>query len=146
MQHGVRRNVKSYWLRNEAAHRHEFASTLRRWVDVLANAGIEAAHWASIGAYNASDSEIMAYAKTNDYIVLTHDLDFSAILAVTHGEKPSVVQIRADDVNPDVIGKQVIGALQQMTSDLADGALLTIDTNRTRVRLLPLRSKSLEDK
>ncbi|MCP5246200.1 MAG: DUF5615 family PIN-like protein [Burkholderiales bacterium] len=117
-----------------------------RWVDVLANAGIEAAHWASIGAYNASDSEIMAYAKTNDYIVLTHDLDFSAILAVTHGEKPSVVQIRADDVNPDVIGKQVIGALQQMTSDLADGALLTIDTNRTRVRLLPLRSKSLEDK
>ena len=117
-----------------------------RWVDVLTNAGIEAAHWSAVGAYNASDSEIMAYAKTNDYIVLTHDLDFSAILAVTHGEKPSVVQIRADDVNPDVIGKQVIGALQQMTSDLADGALLTIDTNRTRVRLLPLRSKSLEDK
>ena len=117
-----------------------------RWVDVLANAGIEAAHWASIGAYNASDSEIMAYAKTNDYIVLTHDLDFSAILAVTHGEKPSVVQIRADDVSPDVIGKQVIGALQQMSTDLADGALLTIDTNRTRVRLLPLRPKPLEDK
>ncbi|MCB1937517.1 MAG: DUF5615 family PIN-like protein [Nitrosomonas sp.] len=117
-----------------------------RWVDVLTNAGIEAAHWSAVGAYNASDSEIMAYAKTNDYIVLTHDLDFSAILAVTHGEKPSVVQIRADDVSPDVIGKQVIGALQQMSTDLADGALLTIDTNRTRVRLLPLRPKPLEDK
>ena len=146
MQHGVRRNVKSYWLPNEAACRHEFAPTLGRWVDVLVNTGIEATHWASIGAYNASDSEIMAYAKTNDHVVLTHDLDFSAILAATHGEKPSVVQIRADDVNPDVIGKQVIGALQQMSSDLADGALLTIDTNRTRVRLLPLRSKPLEDK
>jgi len=43
--------------------------------------------------------------------VLTHDLDFSAILAATHGEKPSVVQIRAEDVSPDVIGKQVIIAL-----------------------------------
>ncbi|MBL0011119.1 MAG: DUF5615 family PIN-like protein [Nitrosomonas sp.] len=117
-----------------------------RWVDVLVNAGIEAAHWSAVGASNAPDSEIMAYAKANDYIVLTHDLDFSAILAVTHGEKPSVVQIRADDVNPDVIRKQVIGALQQMSTDLADGALLTIDTNRTRVRLLPLRSKPLEDK
>ncbi|SEN53190.1 DUF5615 family PIN-like protein [Nitrosomonas marina] len=117
-----------------------------RWVEALVIHGIEATHWASIGAYNASDSEIMAYAKANDYIVLTHDLDFSAILAATHGEKPSVVQIRADDVSPDVIGKQVIGALQQMTSDLADGALLTIDTNRTRVRLLPLRPKPLEDK
>lgn len=138
MRHGVRRNVKSYWLPNEAAHRHEFASMLRRWINVLVNVGIEATHWASIGAYNAPDSEIMAYAKANDYIVLTHDLDFSAILAATHGEKPSVVQIRADDVSPDVISKQVIGALQQMSPDLADGALLTIDTSRTRVRLLPL--------
>ena len=117
-----------------------------RWVDVLVNAGIEAAHWSAIGAYSAPDSEIMAYAKANDYVVLTHDLDFSAILAATHGEKPSVVQIRADDVSSDVIGKQVIGALQQMSSDLADGALLTIDTNRTRVRLLPLRPKPLEDR
>ncbi|MDR4513612.1 DUF5615 family PIN-like protein [Nitrosomonas sp.] len=117
-----------------------------RWVDVLVNAGIEAAHWSAVGAYNAPDSEIMAYAKANDYIVLTHDLDFSAILAATHGDKPSVVQIRADDVNTDVIGKQVIDALQQMSTDLADGALLTIDTNRTRMRLLPLRPKLLEDK
>jgi len=30
-----------------------------------------------------------------------------AILAATHGEKPSVAQIRADDVNPDVIGLRV---------------------------------------
>ncbi|WP_090701953.1 DUF5615 family PIN-like protein [Nitrosomonas aestuarii] len=66
--------MKSHWLPNEAAHRDEFASTLRRWVDVLVNTGIEAAHWASIGAYNALDSEIMAYAKANDYIVLTHDI------------------------------------------------------------------------
>ena len=72
-------------------------------------------------------------------------LDFSAILAATHGEKPSVVQIRADDVHPSVIGKQVIAALQQMSTDLADGALLTVDTSRTRVRLLPLLSKPLNN-
>ncbi len=117
-----------------------------RWVDVLVNASIEAVHWSAVGAHNAADNEIMTYAKTNDYVILTHDLDFSAILAATHGEKPSVVQIRADDVNPDVIGKQVIGALQQMSSDLAEGALLTIDTSRTRMRLLPLRPKLLQDK
>ena len=27
----------------------------------------------------------MAYAKANKYIVLTHNLDFSTILAATHG-------------------------------------------------------------
>jgi predicted nuclease of predicted toxin-antitoxin system len=109
-----------------------------RWIGWLVNAGIEAKHWSTLGANNAPDSEIMAYASANDYVVLTHDLDFSAILAATHGEKPSVVQIRAEDVSPDVIGLQVIAALRQMATELENGALLTVDPNRTRMRLLPL--------
>ena len=111
-----------------------------RWVQVLVDAGFEATHWSNLGANNAPDSEIMAYASVNDSVVLTHDLDFGSILAATHGEKPSVVQIRAGDVSPDVIGKRVIDALQQMASELKQGALLTVDTNRTRLRLLPLRT------
>ena len=110
-----------------------------RWVGLLVDAGIEAAHWSTLGANNALDSEIMAYAKANDYVVLTHDLDFSAILAATHGNKPSVVQIRADDVSPDIIGSQIISALKQMTPELEAGSLLTVDPNRTRMRLLPLQ-------
>ena len=110
-----------------------------RWVGVLVDAGIESVHWSALGAHDAADSQIMAYARANDYVVLTHDLDFSAILAATHGEKPSVVQIRAGDVSPDVIGKQVIAALRQMASELEDGALLTVDPSRTRLRVLPLQ-------
>lgn len=112
-----------------------------RWVGVLAEAGIEAVHWSILGAMNAPDPEIMAYASANDYVVLTHDLDFSAILAATHGDKPSVVQIRSEDLGPDAIGEQIIAALHQMKTELADGALLTIDPNRTRLRLLPLQRK-----
>lgn len=110
-----------------------------RWVSVLFDAGIESVHWSALGAHDATDSQIMAYARANDYVVLTHDLDFSAILAATHGEKPSVVQIRAGDVSPEVIGKQVVAALRQMASDLEDGALLTVDPSRTRLRVLPLQ-------
>lgn len=113
-----------------------------RWVSLLADAGIEAAHWSMLGTANATDTEIMAYARANDYVVLTHDLDFSAILAVTHGEKPSVVQIRTEDLSLNAIGKQVIAALLQMKLDLEEGALLTIDPSRTRLRVLPLQPKS----
>ncbi|PXW83320.1 putative nuclease of predicted toxin-antitoxin system [Nitrosomonas sp. Nm84] len=116
-----------------------------RWVGSLEDAGIKAAHWSALDAKNAPDNEIMGYARANSYVVLTHDLDFSDILAATHGEKPSVVQIRADDVSPNVIGLQVITALRQMTSELKDGALLTIDPNRTRMRLLPLHIKPLDE-
>lgn len=110
-----------------------------RWVGVLAEAGIEAAHWSSLGAKNAPDPEIMAYARANDYVVLTHDLDFSAILAATQGDKPSVVQIRSENLSPDAIGREIIAALRQMETELTHGALLSVDPNRTRLRLLPLQ-------
>jgi predicted nuclease of predicted toxin-antitoxin system len=82
----------------------------------------------------------MTYAAQQDYVVLTLDLDFSAILAATHGEKPSVVQIRTEDVSPSAIRPQVTAALRHMGPELQAGALLTIDSRRTRVRLLPLVS------
>ena len=45
--------------------------------------GIQATHWSDIGAGNASDATIMAYAAETAAIVLTHDLDFGGILAAT---------------------------------------------------------------
>ncbi|RPH74614.1 MAG: hypothetical protein EHM80_17665 [Nitrospiraceae bacterium] len=115
-----------------------------RWVRFLASGNIDAAHWSTLGADTAADTEIMAFAKSNGYVVLTHDLDFSAILAATHGDRPSVVQIRAEDTDPEVIGKAVIAALKQMLAELESGALLTIEPDRTRLRLLPLRSAPIE--
>ena len=58
---------------------------------------------------------------TTNCVVLTHDLDFGAILAATQGKKPSVVQVRAEDVSPDVIGEQVVTALRQMATELTTG-------------------------
>jgi predicted nuclease of predicted toxin-antitoxin system len=80
----------------------------------------------------------MHCARANGCVVLTHDLDFGAILAATHGRKPSVVQIRAEDVSPEVIGEKIVVALRQMAIELDAGALLTVDPGRTRLRVLPL--------
>jgi predicted nuclease of predicted toxin-antitoxin system len=112
-----------------------------RWVKTLAEAEIEASHWSSLGPANASDADIMSFARTHGYAVLTHDLDFSAILAATQDAKPSVVQIRAADVRPETAGPVLIEALRQMAAQLEEGALLTIDPARARMRVLPLGSK-----
>lgn len=110
-----------------------------RWIGVLYGAGIEAIHWSAVGPLNAPDAQIMAFALANDFVVLTHDLDFGAILAATQGRKPSVVQLRADDVNPDAMGGQVLNALRQVQAELLEGALVTINPVRTRLRVLPLQ-------
>jgi predicted nuclease of predicted toxin-antitoxin system len=53
-----------------------------RWVDFFTASNIEAVHWPAIGAADAADSEIMAYAASGGFTVFTHDLDFGAILAL----------------------------------------------------------------
>jgi len=113
-----------------------------RWVDLLRDAGWDTVHWSSVGRGNEPDSEIMAYAAEHDYVVLTHDMDFSAILAATHGEKPSVVQLRTEDVSPRVVGAQIIAALRQAKPELKAGAVLTIGSRQARVRMLPLRPRN----
>lgn len=109
-----------------------------RWAEYLCTAGIQAIHWSRIGSANAPDADIMAYARTKDFIILTQDLDFTTLLAFTKAKKPSVVQLRSDDTRPESIGRHVIRALWQMKNELEKGALLSIDTNQARMRLLPL--------
>ena len=92
----------------------------------------------SRGPRQRSDAEIAAYAATHDFVVLTHDLDFGAILAATHGNKPSVVQLRTDDLSPNSIGARLIAALRHVEQELELGALLTVGSRQIRVRMLPL--------
>lgn len=112
-----------------------------RWVQLLQDAGWEAAHWSNLGKANATDSEITAYAAANNYVILTHDLDFGAILAATRQSTPSVVQLRAEDISPETAGKQIVAALRHLAAQLEDGALVTIESDRTRLRLLPLKTE-----
>lgn len=110
-----------------------------RWVDVLGLAGLDAVHWSTIGPRDAPDAVIFDYAASRDLVVLTHDLDFGAILAVQGALKPSVIQIRADDLRPERCARYVIAAVRQMSDELRQGALVTVDPQRTRIRMLPLR-------
>lgn len=110
------------------------------WVPVFAMHGYEAVHWSDIGRSNASDAEIMEWARTQGAIVFTHDLDFGAALALTHATGPSVVQVRGQQVLPEHMSTTVIAAIRQYETELNAGALVVLDENRSRVRVLPFNS------
>jgi predicted nuclease of predicted toxin-antitoxin system len=109
------------------------------WVEVLSTEGREVRHWMSLGATTATDAEIMNWARAEGYVVLTHDLDFSAILAATQAKGPSVVQLRAQDIVPETLGPTLTGILRRFAESLERGAILTIDLPRSRIRMLPIR-------
>jgi predicted nuclease of predicted toxin-antitoxin system len=81
----------------------------------------------------------MNWARANDFIVFTNDLDFSVLLAMTRGVGPSVLQVRLQDLMPDAIGGAVLRVLEQHEGALAKGAIVTLTDSGTRVRVLPLR-------
>lgn len=108
------------------------------WIAKLLNEGHNARHWSEIGAMNAPDKEIMQWAQDNEYIVLTHDLDFSALLAASNASGPSVIQVRSQNTMPLAMGSIVLAALRQFESILAQGALIVVNPSRSRARILPL--------
>jgi predicted nuclease of predicted toxin-antitoxin system len=110
------------------------------WVRFLFNAGVEAIHWSAIGAAIAPDTEIVDYASAHGFVVLAQDLDFGVILAITKVQKPSVMQIRSESLDPNSIGKIHLSALVEGESSLESGVLLTLDSKRTRMRLLAFPS------
>lgn len=111
------------------------------WVPYLASAGFTAVHWSSVGPPNAPDVELMSWARASAFVVFTNDLDFSALLAMTRGTGPSVLQIRLQDLLPDGAGAVVLHVLRQHEAMLDAGAIVTLTDNGTRVRVLPLRSE-----
>ncbi len=108
------------------------------WEDFLNRAGHDAIHWSRIGDIRAEDTDIMAWARDNGYVVFTHDLDFGSLLFATNVAAPSVVQLRFQHILPEAIGSAVLETLMTAAQMLKAGALVTIDPRRHRIRMLPL--------
>jgi len=109
------------------------------WRDFLNSHGHDCVAWIRIGPPNAPDTAIMQYARENGFVVLTHDLDFGTILAFSKATQPSVIQFRAPDIRPPALGPILLQALRVHEDILLDGALITVEAERIRSRILPLR-------
>ena len=108
------------------------------WVSFFATRGIDSVHWSDAGNPTALDPEIMAFARDQGFVVFTHDLDFGNILAATQARGPSVIQARVEDPVPATIGEDVVAAIMENETHLEGGALITIDPDKRRIRILPI--------
>ena len=104
----------------------------------FAAGGHEAVHWSSVGDLRASDATILSYASQHDMIVVTHDLDFGALLAASQAEGPSVIQFRTQNVLGAKFVDFILATLERFKVELLAGALVVIDERRSRVRVLPI--------
>jgi predicted nuclease of predicted toxin-antitoxin system len=109
------------------------------WCGALREDGFEAVHWSEVGDPRATDRELVHWARDHDAVVLTHDLDFGAILAATQAVAPSVVLLRTQDPTPGAMRELLAGCLRTFAADIEAGAIVAVDAAGGRVHLLPLR-------
>lgn len=110
-----------------------------RWIEALAEAGIEACHWSTVGDGAASDREVFQWARRYGFVLLTHDLDFGRILALAGGRSPSVVLLRTQRLLPSDSATMLVSVLRRHTAAIEAGAAVVVSPDRSRVRLLPLQ-------
>jgi len=81
---------------------------------------------------------VFAWAASHGAAVITHDLDFSAMLAATRGKAPSVVQVRTQDILSKQFRTTLVEALRRFAEQIEAESILVVEPARSRARLLPL--------
>jgi predicted nuclease of predicted toxin-antitoxin system len=114
------------------------------WCEALVKASHLAIHWSTVGQHNATDKEIMGYAKANSYTVFTQDLDFTDLLAMSGDSSPSVLQLRDDNRLTEQNLTFVLRALSEFSDELEQGALVTVSSRGARAKVLPIVMKKDE--
>lgn len=108
------------------------------WVEFLAEVGLEAAHWSTVGRPDAGDAEVLACAAEHEWVVFSNDLAFGAILAATQGKRAGVIQVRRLDILPAAISEMVVDLLRRYEARLRAGALVLVDAPSHTVRMLDI--------
>jgi predicted nuclease of predicted toxin-antitoxin system len=83
-------------------------------------------------------TKILEKSRLENRILLTVDLDFAQLLAVSQSPLPSVVLFRLGNENYDQINDCLNLLIDEYTEDLILGAMISVNKKGFRVRKLPI--------
>ena len=110
----------------------------RRAVEAFIARGYDLVHIRDYGLQKADDDVILARAIAEDRIVVTMDLDFGNMLAVTGQWCPSVIILRLGAPTSDEVTAALTHLANTVTDNELRGSLVIIEPYRIRIRKLPI--------
>ena len=106
---------------------------------LLRQSGVSATHVKEIGHIAASDVTIMRLALERGEVVVTRDNDFPEILAHSKALGPSVVLLRdGTPTKPVDLATLLLDLPESAVFALGEGAVVSIDGRKIRIRRLPI--------
>lgn len=112
-----------------------------RVVEWLQSQRHDVTHLRVEGLQRLSDVEIFNKAISENRVILTFDLDFGEIVALSKGQKISVVIFRLHNTRTIHIIDRLSAILPALTEALEKGAVVVVEESRHRVRYLPIGSE-----
>jgi len=105
-----------------------------RTVAWLRDAGHDAVHLRDQGLQRLPNGEIFAKGVAEGRVILTFDLDFGEIVALSRGQRIGVVLFRLKDTTTPFLNRRLATVLADAEAALCDGAIVVVEDSRHRVR------------
>ena len=105
---------------------------------LLRETGIDTVHVSELGHSTSVDAAILERGREEDRTIVTLDTDFHALLALSGAISPSVIRIRIEGLKGEATADLIRTVLTQCEQDLEQGAVVTVERRRIRIRKLPL--------
>ncbi len=109
-----------------------------RTVEFLRTLGHDVCRVTDLLPANASDEAIVERAAQERRTILTQDLDFSSIIALSGRPVPSLLSLRLNSSKVELVNSVLQRMLPILESDLEQGSIVTVEDQRIRLRRLPL--------
>ena len=109
----------------------------RSTAEHLRQAGYDAVHLREQGLQRLPDQDIVTKAVHEGRIILTHDLDFGRIVALSQAQQPSVITFRLEDMRAVRVNQFLQEIITRFVAELRQGALISVNEQGIRVRKLP---------
>jgi predicted nuclease of predicted toxin-antitoxin system len=108
---------------------------LARW---LVDEGHDAVHAFDLGLASAEDSAIIDRARRDQRTIVTADLDYPRLLALSAAAEPSLILFRGGDWSEQAVTDRLREVLATVATEGLDRCILVIDRGRVRRRSLPV--------
>jgi predicted nuclease of predicted toxin-antitoxin system len=107
-------------------------------VKVVQAYGHQGVHAGQIGKQTATDIEILDIARHEDRVIITADLDFPRLLALSSERGPGIILFRGGNYSDQEMQALLDRVLREVPEEKLQKSVCVVDKRRIRITPLPL--------
>ena len=109
--------------------------SLTHW---LVQQGHDAVHASQVGLSCAPDAKVLEYARDEQRVVITADLDYPRLLALAQEEGPGLILFRGGNYSEQEVVEGFRQVFKTVKSEELPTSIIVIEKERIRRRHLPI--------